>query len=415
MANASTGATEPGEALLRLLRGADTPAPGAWDSIVKLALLQGVAPILHQKLGAAGTLAGVPGTLADRLAQERRVTALANLGAYAEFQRIARALGEAGIPVMQLKGLHLAELVYRDISLRPMSDLDVLVPRERVTEAIQVLRKEGFGYDEDLESAVQGMLDTKCNIGLVQAERGTWLEVHWALDEPGGAGPGPVDEIWSSARPGRLGDTQALVMAPEFLLLHVCAHLACNHAFAFSLRALCDIGEIVRAHPGLDWQKVTEQALRHRWTRGVAAALRLARDHLGVPVPPRALDSLGAEQLEAALLDQAMAHVLEATTLPEGLVTAPNLLAAAGARRLRDKAALLWGRLFVPRAELALLYGVPENSPTLPLYYAVRLRDLLRRYAAGAWKLEFGDSALSAAAARHVRLAHWIREGAARP
>ena len=68
-------------------------------------------------------------------------------------------------------------------------------------------------------------------------------------------------------------------MSPEFLLLHVCAHLACNHLFSFDLRALADIAEIGRAHPGMDWDAFAEQARMHRWQRGVALALALARRH----------------------------------------------------------------------------------------------------------------------------------------
>ena len=107
-------------------------------------------------------------------------------------------------------------------------------------------------------------------------------------------------------------------MSPEFLLLHVCAHLACNHAFSFSLRALCDIAEIVRVHPALDWAAVVEHGSRHYWKRGVGAALRLARDQLGVPVPAPALAALGGDTLDPALLAEALAQVLSATSLPRG-------------------------------------------------------------------------------------------------
>jgi hypothetical protein len=383
-------------------------AAADWDAAAALALRQGVAPLLHRRLQAEGALGAVPAHLAGQLEQERRATALDNLHNYGEFHRVARALGKAGIPLIALKGLHLAELVYRDISLRPMSDLDILVPRERVAQCVAVLRGLDYGHDQELASAVAGMLDTKCNLGLEHATLGTWLEVHWTLDERHGEATDPLPDVWRGARPARLGNAEAQVMSPEFLLLHVCAHLACNHSFAFSLRALCDIAEIVQVHPALDWAAVAEHGSRHYWKRGIAAALRLARDHLGVPVPATALAALGGDALDPAMLAEAMAQVLCATSLPEGLVTAPNLLALSAAAGPREKAALLWRRVFVPRAELALLYGVPADSPRLALYYAVRLRDLLRRYAAGAWALSAGDPAVAETAARHARLHRWI-------
>jgi hypothetical protein len=402
-----------GSTLLHLLREdgaerAEARGPAATADAISLALRQGVAPLLHQRLQGNGTLGSVAAPLAAQLVEARRATALDNLRKYGEFRRVARALGEAGIPLIALKGLNLAELVYRDISLRPMSDLDILVPRDRVAECIALLRKLDYGHDEDLGAAAVAMLGTKCNLGLAYAKLDIWLEVHWSLDERHGEATDPVPDVWKSALPARLGDADTQVMSPEFLLLHVCAHLACNHSFAFSLRALCDIAEIVRMHPALDWAAVVEHGSRHHWKRGIAAALRLARDHLGVPVPVTSLAALGGDALGPAMLAEALAQILCATSLPEGLVTAPNLLAISATGSPGEKAALLWRRVFLPRGELALLYGVPADSSRLPLYYALRLRDLLRRYAAGVWALIAGDPAVAKTAARHARLQRWI-------
>lgn len=401
----------PAQQLLRALHERATSVPDNvdWEAVVAIALNQGVAPLLHRRLCAVAALTRLPARLADALAAERRATALTNLGNYAEFRRIKSALDASGIPALPLKGLHLAELAYRDISLRPMADLDILVPRERVADAIRALRAEGYGHDEELGAAVEGLLDVKCNIGLAQAARHAWLEVHWRLDESPADSTRLLQAIWRGARTARLGDMDVKVMPAEFLLLHVCAHLACNHAFAFSLRALCDIAEIIREHTDLDWKTIVEHGRQHGWTRGVAASMRLARDHLGVPIPPEALAALGGETLEAEMLDEAMSHLFGTQHLPEGLASGPRLLALSGAGKPWEKLGLLLRRIFVPRAELALLYGVPANAPGLPLYYAVRLRDLLRRYSSTAWALHAGDPALGATAARHVRLTRWIR------
>lgn len=383
--------------------------PQAWDETLELALRHGVAPLLHRALQASGGLAGLPNTLRARLEEQRRATALDNLRNYGQFRRVALALHERDIPVIALKGLHLAELVYRDIGLRPMADLDILVPRTRLEQAVATLRGLDYGFAEDLSGAAGAMLNIKCNIGFAHRDLDVWIEVHWSLDEPPERYAAVLENIWRSAVPARLGDADALVMSPEFLLLHVCAHLACNHTFAFSLRALCDIAEIVRVHPALDWTAVADHGRRHGWGRGVAAALRLAGDHLGAVVPADALAALGADALDPGMLAEAMEHLLTSIDMPDELLTAPNLLAIAGKRGPREKLAALWARIFVPRAELALRYGVPERSARLSLYYAVRMRDLLRKYAASAWALNVSDPELAAAAARHARLAKWIK------
>ena len=367
-------------------RARDLP-PQAWHQVLEIALRHGVAPLLHRALQSGGALDELPEPVRTRLKEERHATALLNLRKYGEFRRIVQALSERDIPLIALKGLHLADIVYRDISLRPMSDLDILVPRPDVERAIAALQSIEYGFEADVSGAAPGMLDEKCNIGLAHRRLGLWLEIHWTLAESGACYTPPMDEVWRSAVPGRLGDTDVAVMSPEFLLLHVCAHLACNHVFGFDLRALCDIAEIAREGP--DWEVVADLGQRHGWTRGVAAALRLARDHLGAEIPAQALAALGADALDPDLLGDAMAHLLNFSRMPGELVTAPNLLALASGDTLRARSRLLWKRVFVPRAELSLLYGVPEHSPRLDLYYAVRLRDLFRKYAASAWALEY--------------------------
>ena len=404
-------------ALLGFLRSAAGPGvaarvrelpPQAWDEILTIALRHGVAPLLHRALQSGGALAEAPDHVRTRLEEERHATALLNLRKYGEFRRIAQALRERNIPLIALKGLHLAELVYPDISLRPMSDLDILVPRLEVERAIEAVQSIEYGFEEDVSGAARGMLGTKCNIGLAHRRLGLRLEIHWTLAEPGDCYAPPVDEIWRSAAKGRIGDTDVEVMSPEFVLLHVCAHLACNHVFGFDLRALCDIAAIAKAE--LDWEVLADRGRHHGWTRGVAAALRLAHDHLGANIPAETLAALGADALDPDLLADAMEHLLTFSRMPGELVTAPNLL-AVGVATPRAKCAMLWNRIFVPRAEMSLLYGVPEHSPRIGLYYAVRLRDLLRKYAASAWALNVSDPLLAATAARHARLAKWIAGG----
>ena len=407
-ASALLGFLQPNGGPAAAARARDLPSQ-TWDETLEIALRHGVAPLLHRALKSGGALAELPERVRTRLEEERRTNGLLNMRKYGEFRRIAQALHEQNIPLIALKGLHLADLVYRDISLRPMSDLDVLVPRSEVERAMASLQSIEYGFAEDVSGAACAMLATKCNIGLAHRRLGLCLEIHWTLAEPGDGYIPPMDEIWRSATFGHLGDAGVQLMSPEFMLLHVCAHLAYNHVFGFDLRALCDIAEIARAR--IDWVVVADQGRRHGWTRGVAAALRLARDHLGADIPAETLAVLGADALAPDLLDDAMEHLFAFSGMPGELVTAPNLLAVGGGATLRARLAMLCKRIFVSRAELSLLYGVPAHAPRIALYYAVRLRDLLRKYAASAWALHVSDPRLEAVAARHARLARWIAGG----
>jgi len=383
-------------------RARDLP-PQAWDGIVALALRHNVAPLLHRALQSGGAYPGLERAVRTRLEQQRRDTALDNLRNYGQFQRIARALRERDIPAIALKGLHLAELVYRDISLRPMSDLDILIPHAQLEPAVAALLALGYERNRGLPNGHE--------VGLTHRELGILVEVHWTLAEPTEAYTPPVEDIWRSAVPGRLADTDAQLMSPEFLLLHVCAHLAYHHLFAFDLRALCDIAEIVRAHPAMDWTVVADRGRQHGWARGIGAALRLARDHVAAAVPAEVLAAIGADAIDPQLLDDALAQLATYAEIPRELQFAPNLAALKSPMGWRAKFGTVWNRIFVPGAELAAIYGVPEDSARINLYYALRLRDLVRRYAASAREMNVSGPQLAATTARSARLAQWINEG----
>ncbi len=372
----------------------------AWEDAYALALQHNVASLLQRALEEGGVFAELPAPLRARFAAQRRATALDNLRNYGEFRRIAHALRERGIPLIALKGLHLSELVYRDISLRPMSDLDILVPRAQVEPALATLLSMEF----ELNGGIPSGYDTV----LVHRRLDILVEVHWSLGQAGEAYTPPIEDIWRCAVPARLGDADALVMAPEFLLLHVCAHLAYHHLFAFDLRALCDIAQIIRAYPALDWDTVADQGRRHGWERGVAAALQLARDQLGAAVPAQVLAALGGDALDPGLLADALAQLGTFSGIPHELQFSPKLMALKSPIGRMARLGILWSRIFVPRAELALIYNVPQHSARLNFYYVLRLRDLLRRYASSVGELNACGADLAASSARNARLARWI-------
>ena len=92
----------------------------------------------------------------EALRTARRLTAVDNLRLRHELTRITAALTEAGIPALALKGIVLAYTAYKDPSLRPMMDLDLLVPPRERENAIGVLRKLEFGHPQGLPIFIRG-------------------------------------------------------------------------------------------------------------------------------------------------------------------------------------------------------------------------------------------------------------------
>lgn len=67
-----------------------------------------------------------------------------NNSLYSDLSKILKALHQENIPVILLKGAHLAQTVYSNIALRPMGDIDILVRKSDLLKTKKQLL--GLGY-----------------------------------------------------------------------------------------------------------------------------------------------------------------------------------------------------------------------------------------------------------------------------
>lgn len=120
----------------------DPAAPSALDrfhdaAAARAAALppeRGLAWVRRHGLLALARHPGLPAALAEPLALDLRRNLASNLRWIHLFQRAADALGE--LPVCPLKGVHLLATVYAsDPESRVLTDLDLLVPADRLDEA----------------------------------------------------------------------------------------------------------------------------------------------------------------------------------------------------------------------------------------------------------------------------------------
>ena len=89
---------------------------------------------------------------------------------------------------------------------------------------------------------------------------------------------------------------------PEKVLLLLCAHGA-NHVW-IRLSWLCDLAELIRAQPDLDWDQIWSWAREFRSERMLAIGLILAHDVLGASAPWAVLQSAQSDRTARLLATQ---------------------------------------------------------------------------------------------------------------
>ncbi|MBI5482255.1 MAG: nucleotidyltransferase family protein [Deltaproteobacteria bacterium] len=275
-------AIEPAEAALDELRAL---APRLdWDATVGLALRLGVGPLVHRTVKRAHL--EVPDAARKRLLGAYAVNAIRNDAIMAEVLRVTKALDEAGIPSVPLKGAGLMATLYPDVGLRTLSDIDLLVPRSRAREAGRVLVGAGYAHCDS------GLLLERSELfhHHVTFTRGArlgsfHLELHHRLitsflsrDES--------EAVLSRSRPVAYGAGQVRRLAAEDEVLYCCSHLAV-HVAEPHFKWLVDLAELLR-RGSVDWDVVVARARATGAGTGLYEALRRL-DLVCVAVPPGVL------------------------------------------------------------------------------------------------------------------------------
>ncbi len=375
-----------------------------WDPLVSLAVHQGVAPVAWSRLKTAGVVA--PAAAEEKLRGGYLATAARNTLLIRELGGILSALQSASVRVIPLKGACLAETVYGNIALRPMGDLDLLVQRDTVPQALDVLRSLGY----ECESPIDPAAEQTFNHGVPLTAPGRpRLDLHWTVLTPryhGGFGPDDLEGLWSRAVPATIAGMAVRIFSPADLLLHLCMHLSVDHGFdEVGLRAFVDLDEVSRRYAGvIDWDGFAARANKWGVANGVSLALQLAAEWVGLDLPPRVLPALDARPPDEETVDWVRHKVFNANAA--GLQSAA--VRSAGSSRFGDHLGLARDAMAPFRAALAGMFRSPAASWRILRVYSVRLAGYLGRHRRALWQIATRDKTFIADARREARLREYL-------
>jgi hypothetical protein len=239
-------------------------------------------PLVYRNLGAKAFDAEVAGRLKGLYRRSWSHNQLI-------FKRAAEAIAvleREGIETLVTKGASLALLSYGDVGVRPMDDIDVLVPIERTAAAIEALSGAGWSpaHEEPLDwTEVHHSLD------FASTDSGH-VDLHWfSLWQPASD-----KELWRASVSLELAGAATRAPCPADQLL-----LACVHGTPWSplppFRWIADAVTVIRAGgERLDWDRFAAEAERRRLTVATAAALAYLREEFDAEVPGAVLRQLRA-------------------------------------------------------------------------------------------------------------------------
>ncbi|HPE48452.1 MAG TPA: nucleotidyltransferase family protein [Hyphomonas sp.] len=232
---------------------------------------------------------GFQAPLMNRLAATHRASRLKAASLFHDAEKLAAALSDAGIPVMVLKGLHLAQEYYPDPAARPMNDLDLAVPKAHAEAANRVL--EGLGYSRDFaDEAFEKCVRYQHALPYV-SDKGADLDLHFRVlllrDDP------TCDDVfWQQSVPFRLGNTPVVAMNPTHLLFHTVVHGICWNPMP-PLRWIADAMMVLRKSGNeIDWNEIGDLAESRQVTHRARLGLQYLKASFHAPVPEGLIERL---------------------------------------------------------------------------------------------------------------------------
>ncbi len=236
---------------------------------------------------------GLTDAYLDRWKGTRRRSFVVNEILFRELGPVLDALGKAGIPVLLLKGAALVAGVYGESGLRPMADLDLLVPDARARDAFETLRALGW---RSLAPRPERLLDARHGTSF-KGPSGHEIDLHWYLLWENCAREADAP-LWEAAVEARLGARAVRIPCAADQLLHVVVH-GLQWSPLPPLRWAADAFLLV-ASDAMDWDRLAREASRRSLTLPVRTGLRWVRERLEAAVPADALARLDAAPVSRA-------------------------------------------------------------------------------------------------------------------
>ena len=255
----------------------------AWRPTLDFATIslgqQRLLPLLQRNL----MRFGIEDPLIDRFREIRRYFLVRNLKAMAFGQRVFATLDQIGVPFIVLKGAALIACYLADRSLRPMEDIDILVPEDRLANAIAVLtamnlHPQGISPRYLMRSRFRRFIPGCAFVGPDQNIDLHWKALHLDLR------PEADDRFWQAHRQTSLDGTPIRVLDPAHQLIHICAHAAQLGADAAAEQWPADAILVIRGGKDLCARRLMVEADQRGLSAIMAEALAFLAQEFDVSI-----------------------------------------------------------------------------------------------------------------------------------
>ena len=268
-----------------------------WDYVIALADHHGVTGIIYENLNTYfGDL--IPEAHRAALQNQFETVKMTNLILVTELRQTLRLFAAEGIAAVPLKGPLLALMIYDNPVWRECSDLDILVRKEQLATAQQLLESVGYETIDLAKRKPRGLkvaIEEDYHVSLKHSRSSIVIELHWSVVTTPSLFEIDIQTFWTNLTTFTSAGISFLTPRPEDLLLILAVH-GVKHRW-YQLKWLYDIEQFIYRHQGIDWNKLLCKAQHAGVRRIVLLNLWMAYSLLQVELPDDILAFIESDEV----------------------------------------------------------------------------------------------------------------------
>ncbi len=267
-----------------------------WSHLPALARRHRVTGLLYQNLQHYFATDVPPAAMAQLRSEHLAITRR-SLYFAGELLRILRSFQDYDISAIPYKGPALGAAVYGNITLREFSDLDILIKPKDIIKAAEILQAANYIPTKSLPENTGEILNnpSEKDFTFSSPDKRVYVELHYKLARDYQGFSMPMEQLWQHSASTTLLDTQIPCLSPENTLLILCFNGSKDRWNRLSL--VCDVSELLRAFPGLDWEYIFREAHRSQSLRRLYLGLFLAKEMLSAPLPTQIYRQISSDKI----------------------------------------------------------------------------------------------------------------------
>ena len=348
-------------------------SPLNWTEVFKCADSANIGPLLYRQLRAEKEALSIPEDGFDVLKNAYFINLAKNSYQGIELGRILQAFKNDSIDALLLKGASISEAAYHDPGARIFGDLDILVRKEDMDRAQELLGELGYQAEGTAESQEHYRGKHHHLAPMIHPEKSVVVELHWNINPRIHV---DVDGWFHRSVIIQLFGIPVRILGLTDMVLHTCLHLFSSGETRTSLRGVVDIYRVViAAGDRIDWELLDEEAKRYGIQEMVNAVLQATQNIMD----PQAYHSIWPENMPA---NPSLVAKMEAIafSMRQQVPFPGTLMAFQAEKRWLKKTAMIWHRFFPSTAEMKARYGLAHASWKIYFYYLLRPFQLFGRY-----------------------------------